>query len=523
MEFGILSLLPPLLAIALAIVTRNVIPALFAGVWLGATMMHGWNPFTGIYASFNEFIIPSLGDPWAMTVLAYCGIFGVLITAMQKTGGAHAIAHAISKRVKTDRGAQGSTMMFGIIIFFEDYFNALTVGSVMRSVTDKMRVSREKLAYIVDSTSAPMCLLGPVSTWVVFVMGLIGVEFSKLGLSKSEYVTYLTTIPFNYYAILAILMVGIIVFKKWDFGPMAKAEYRARTTGKVIRDGAQPPTDDALADVEIPKDYTPKIRNMVVPLVVLVGMIPPLFLWTGGYPENDFITAIGESKGGMSILIAAFTATIVSLVMGMQQKLFNFKESMDMIVKGFKSMTIVYIILALAWSIGSVTDKLGTASFVVEGLTNSNVSPVFIPVFIFLIGALIAFTTGTSYGTFAILMPIAIPLAASMDISMAMTIAAVFSGGIFGDHCSPISDTTILSSAGSASDHIDHVNTQIPYAITAGLSGLISFIVAGLTGSWWMGLIVGAAILITLAFLGNKLWGKPIPGEETPAVSRYLS
>ncbi|WP_174614439.1 Na+/H+ antiporter NhaC family protein [Virgibacillus ihumii] len=515
MEFGILSLLPPLLAIVLAIVTRNVIPALFAGVWLGATMMHGWNPLMGIYASFNEFIIPSLGDPWAMTVLAYCGIFGVLIMALQKTGGAHAIAHAISKKVKTDRGAQGSTMLFGIIIFFEDYFNALTVGSVMRSVTDKMRVSREKLAYVVDSTSAPMCLLGPVSTWVVFVMGLIGVEFSKLGISESEYVTYLTTIPFNYYAILAILMVGIIAFKKWDFGPMAEAEYRARTTGKVIRDGAQPPSDDALEDAKIAEGYTPKMRNMVVPLVVLVGMIPPLFLWTGGYPENDFMTAISESKGGMSILIAAFTATIVALARGMQQKLFSFKESMDMIVKGFKSMTIVYIILALAWSIGSITDKIGTASFVVEGLTNANVSPVFIPVFIFLIGALIAFTTGTSYGTFAILMPIAIPLAASMDISMAMIIAAVFSGGIFGDHCSPISDTTILSSAGSASDHIDHVNTQIPFAITAGISGLLSFIVAGITGSWWAGLIAGVVILVSLAFLGNKLWGKPIPDEAT--------
>src|SRR5699024_3200557 len=174
MESGILSLLPPVIAIVLALITRNVIPALFAGVWLGATMMYDWNPFMGLYASFSDFIIPSVGDPWSATVLIYCGLFGVLIAFLQKTGGAQAIASAISRKVKTPRGAQGSTMLFGIIIFFEDYFNALTVGSVMRSVTDKMRVSREKLAYVVDSTSAPMCLLGPVSTWVVFVMGLIG-------------------------------------------------------------------------------------------------------------------------------------------------------------------------------------------------------------------------------------------------------------------------------------------------------------------------------------------------------------
>lgn len=511
-DFGILSLLPPVLAIVLAIATRNVIPALFAGVWLGATMIHGWNPLMGLYASFSEFILPNVGDPWSATVLIYCGIFGVLVTVLQKTGGARAIAHAISRKVKTDKGAQGSTMLFGIIIFFEDYFNALTVGSVMRSVTDKMRVSREKLAYIVDSTSAPMCLLGPVSTWVVFVMGLIGVEFAKLGISASEYVTYLSTIPFNFYAILALLLVGIIVFKQWDFGPMAKAEYRARTTGKLFRDGAQPPSDVSITESSSSENSTPKMRNMVVPLVVLLGLIPPLFLWTGGYPENDLLTAIGESDGGMSILIAAFAATVVALFMGMQQKLFSFKEAIDLTVSGFKSMMLVFIILALAWSIGSVTSELGTAAFVVEA-AEANAITGLIPALLFIIGAIIAFTTGTSYGTFAIMMPIAIPIAASMDISMGLAIATVFSGGIFGDHCSPISDTTILSSAGSSCDHIDHVNTQIPYALLAGGCGLLSFLVAGFTGSGLLALIVGAIALVILTYILNKMWGKPIEKE----------
>ncbi|WP_234031422.1 Na+/H+ antiporter NhaC family protein [Lentibacillus cibarius] len=513
MEFGILSLLPPVIAIVLALITRNVLPALFAGVWLGATMINGWNPFLGLYKTFSDFIIPSAGDPWNATVLIYCGLFGILIAFLQKTGGAHAIATAISNKVKTPRAAQGSTMLFGLIIFFEDYFNALTVGSVMRSVTDKMRVSREKLAYIVDSTSAPMCLLGPVSTWVVFVMGLIGAQYTEMGISESEYMTYIFSIPFNFYSILAIILVGVIVFLKWDFGPMAQAEYRARTTGKVFRDDSAPPSDDQMDDIEMPEGYTPKIRNMVVPIVVLVAMIPPLFLWTGGYPEKGLVTAFGEADGATSITIAAFTAGIVAMLMGMQQKLYSFKESMDIIVSGFRSMMLVYIILILAWSIGSVTTKLGTAEYIVH-FTEQTTSPILIPVLLFAIGAVVAFTTGTSYGTFAIMIPIAMPLAASMDISMYLAIAAVFSGGIFGDHCSPISDTTILSSAGSGSDHIDHVNTQIPYAITAGVSGIISFLTVGITGSPVVALIVGAAVLLMLAFILNKTWGKQIPNDK---------
>lgn len=512
MEFGILSLLPPVIAIVLALVTRNVIPALFAGVWLGATMIHDWNPLMGLYASFGEFIIPSVGDEWSATVLIYCGLFGVLIAFLQKSGGAHAIAHAISDKVKTPRGAQGSTFLFGIIIFFEDYFNALTVGSVMRSVTDKMRVSREKLAYIVDSTSAPMCLLAPVSTWVVFVMGLIGAQFVELGMTGSEYMTYIFTIPFNFYSILALALVAIIVFMKWDFGPMAKAEYRARTTGEVIREGAEPPSDDQMDEVSFAEDFIPKKRNMIVPIAVLIGLIPPLFLWTGGFPGNDFVTAIGEADGGKSILISAFTAGIVALVMGMQQKLFSFKEAMSLYVSGFKSMMLVYIILTLAWSIGSVTSELGTAAYIVD-FAEQTTSPAIIPVLLFFIGAIVAFTTGTSYGTFAIMIPIAMPLADTMDISMYLAIAAVLSGGIFGDHCSPISDTTILSSAGSASDHIDHVNTQIPYAITAGISGIISFLIAGITGSAILSIIVGIIALLVMAFVLNRVWGQKIPKE----------
>ncbi|KGE76932.1 sodium:proton antiporter [Halomonas salina] len=508
MSFGAFSLLPPVLAILLALVTRNVIPALFCGVWLGATMLAGGNPAAGLYNSFGDFIIPSVGDEWSVTVLIYCGLFGVLIGVLQRTGGAQAIARAISARVASRRGAQGATLGLGVLIFFEDYFNALTVGSVMRPITDRLRVSREKLAYIVDSTSAPMCLLGPVSTWVVFVMGLIGTQLTTMGLEGSEYLIYLSSIPLNFYAWLALGLIVFLVVTQGDYGPMARAEQRARTTGEVMAEGANPPSGHEVEEMVSVPEHQARKRNMLVPIGVLVGMIPPLFLWTGGYPENDLVTAVGEADGGQSILIATFVAVAVGLVMGMAQKLFDFREAMEIVVDGIKSMTLVYIILTLAWSIGSVTTELGTADYLVT-LAEASIAPSLVPVLLFLIGALVAFTTGTSYGTFAILIPIAMPVAMAMDLPLALAIAAVLSGGIFGDHCSPISDTTILSSAGSSCDHIDHVRTQLPYAITAGLAGILAFFVAGLSGSALIGGATGAVAMVATALVLRRCWGLP--------------
>ncbi|MDR5903414.1 Na+/H+ antiporter NhaC family protein [Halomonas icarae] len=508
MSFGAFSLLPPLLAIALALMTRNVIPALFCGVWLGATMLAGGNPAVGLYDTFDAFIIPSVGDEWSVTVLIYCGLFGVLIGVLERSGGAQAIAHWISARVASRRGAQGATMGLGVLIFFEDYFNALTVGSVMRPITDRMKVSREKLAYIVDSTSAPMCLLGPVSTWVVFVMGLIGTQLVDMGASGSEYLIYLSTIPLNFYAWLALGLIAYLVITQWDFGPMAAAEHRARTTGEIMAAGAMPPSERHTLSDSVVNEEQARKRNMLVPIGVLLVMIPPLFLWTGNFPENDLVTAVGNAKGGLSILLATLLAVVVGLTMGMLQKLFDFREAMNIVVDGIKSMTLVYIILTLAWSIGSVTSELGTAAYLVT-LAEASLAPSLVPVLLFVIAALVAFTTGTSYGTFAIMIPIAMPVAAAMDLSLALTIAAVLSGGIFGDHCSPISDTTILTSAGASCDHIDHVRTQLPYALTAGSAGIVAFFVAGLTGSALLGGASGVVVLLTIAIALRLLWGAP--------------
>ena len=505
MEPSLLSLVPPLAAIVLALTTKSVVPSLLLGVWLGATMIAGWNPFVGVYDTFNDYVIPSVGDPGNATILIYCAFFGGLIAVLQRSGGAHAVAQALSSRVRTARGAQTSTMGFGLLIFFEDYFNALTVGNVMRPLTDRHRVSREKLAYIVDSTSAPVCLLGPVSTWVVFVMGLIGAQYSELGISGSTYVAYLSTIPFNFYAIAAIIMVGIVAMTRIEYGPMRRAERRARTTGAVLGPNATPPSAAEITSAEPDEGVVPRIRSILVPILVLVVVAPVLFLVTGGYPEASLLTAISESEGGLSILIAAFTAGVVALAMGIADRTFTFEGAMTTYLAGVKGMSLVYVILTLAWSIGSVTEAVGAAEYVVGVVDDAGVVQ-FVFVLIFLVSAFVAFTTGTSYGTFAIMLPIAIPLAASLDLSLAAATAAVFSGGIFGDHCSPISDTTVLSSAGSSCDHVDHVNTQLPYAVTGGVAAVVAFLALGLTESLWVAAPAGLVAVGVAAWSANRVW-----------------
>ncbi len=516
MEPGLYSLLPPLAAIAIALVTKSVIPALFLGVWLGATMINDGNPLTGLYDTFNEYIIASVGDPGNATILIYCAFFGGLIAVIQRSGGAYAVAQAISSKVRSARGAQASTMGFGLLIFFEDYFNALTVGNVMRPLTDRYRVSREKLSYIVDSTSAPICLLGPVSTWVVFVMGLIGTQYTQLGLDGSTYVAYLGTIPFNYYAIAALVMVAIVALTRIEFGPMRAAEKRARTTGQLLGPKASPPSASEITSTELDEHVVPRIRSILAPIIVLLVVAPVLFLITGGYPDNSLLTAISESEGGLSILIASFCAGVVALGLGIWDRNFSFSGAMTAYVDGIKGMSLVYIILTLAWSIGSVTEAVGAAEYIVSAVEGVGADQ-FVYVLVFIVSGFVAFTTGTSYGTFAIMLPIAIPIASSLGLPLAPAIAAVFSGGIFGDHSTPISDTTILSSAGASSDHIDHVKTQLPYAVTSAVAAGVAFLVLGLTELWWMAAIVGVLGLALAAWLADKYW--PVAKDEPETVN----
>ena len=518
-EPGILSLLPPLVAIAFALLTRSVVPSLLLGV-VGALMLEGGNPLMAVYTTFSEFIIPSVASEGNATILVYCAFFGGLIAVLQRSGGAHAVATALASKVRSATGAQGATMGLGLVIFFEDCFNALTVGNVMRPLTDRYRISREKLAYIVDSTSAPICLLGPVSTWVVFVMGLIGAQYAELGLEGSTYVAYLSTIPFNFYAIGALALVAVVIVSKVEYGPMAAAEARSRDTGALMGPDASPPSSVEITEVTPAESVTPRLRSIVVPLAVLLLVTPVLFLVTGGYPENDLLTAIGESEGGLSILIASFVAGLVALGMGIADRTFTFPGSVAVYMDGIKGMALVYVILTLAWSIGSVTDAVGTADYIVGTVEDLGIDA-FAYLLVFVISGVVAFTTGTSYGTFAIMLPIAMPLAVALDLSLAPAMAAVFSGGIFGDHCSPISDTTILSSAGSSCDHIDHVRTQIPYALTAGVAAAVAFLVIGVSGSLLVTAPAGVLAFGLAVWMADRFWRTPAPSErDASAVGR---
>lgn len=510
MDYGILSLLPPVVAIVLAMLTRNVVISLLLGVFVGATILTDGNPATGVYNTFSNFVIPSLGDEENATILIYCGLFGALVALLQRTGGARALADAMARKVRSARGSQGATFGFGLILFFDDYFNALTVGNVMRPLTDKFKVAREKLAYIVDSTSAPMSLMAPVSTWVVFVMGLIATQYNQLGIDDQTYLTYLKTIPFNFYALGAITLVGIVVFTKVKFGPMATAERRATETGQLMTANAAPPSASEITEMKPTEGSSPKIRNLLVPLIVLLLVTPSMFLITGGFPDNSIIEAVSEAEGALSILVAALLAIVTAIIMGLIDGSFKFTEAVETSMSGIKGMVLVYVILILAWSIGSVTEEVGTAQYIVgivEGLGIESI----VYMLVFLVAGIVAFTTGTSYGTFAIMLPIAMPLAMALDIEMIPAIAAVFSGGIFGDHCSPISDTTILSSAGSAADHIDHVKTQMPYSLTVAAVAALTFLVVGLTGQLWLATIVGILVLVAAVWLLSKFWPGKAP------------
>jgi len=501
-SFGFLSLLPPLIAIVLALITHEVISSLFIGIFVGATILAGWNPLLGILNVFRDFIVPSIASSWNAAILVQCALFGILIVFLQNNGGTAALADLVAKKMNTKKSMQIFAWLFGIIIFFSDYFNALTVGSTFRPIADKMRVSREKLAYITDSTSSAVCLLVPFSAWITYTMGLIGGSFEGLGITESPYLMFLKTIPFNSYCIMVVAMVAIVAWTGWDFGPMAKAEERV-AKGQLLRPGANPLSSREITEpkYKVEKKY---VSSFIIPLFVLLVSIIPLLLWNGNYGgEVGFVQAMGQANGALCLVWAVLLACLAAIIMGLLQKTFTFTQTMELVLDGVKGMGITYVILIFAWSIGGVTKQMGTSNYIVEIL--SGTIPGFIlPALVFITGAIISFSTGTAYGTFAILIPLAIPLGYAMNLPLTPIIAAALSGGVFGDHCSPISDTTVLSSTGASCDHIDHVNTQLPYALTAAFAAIFGYIMSGLFNSIILSLIVSFAVLfITMYVLRN--------------------
>jgi len=529
--FGAWTMVPPLVAIVLAFITRNVVLSLFLGVFSGAMMLEtkGMDIIAGISDAFlrvsNE-ILGSLADPWNAGIVLQCLAIGGLIAVVSKMGGAKAIAEALAKRATSARSSQFVTWVMGIFIFFDDYANSLTVGPIMRPVTDNMKVSREKLAFIIDATAAPIAGIALISTWVAYEVGLIKDGMEAIGVQANAYTLFVETVPYRFYNIFILLFVLAGIWFLREFGPMLKAEERARSTGKVLADEAKPMVADEATDLEPESHVVPSVWNAIIPIGTLIFGALFGFYFNGytaimGGGDKALIelisnspmsfTAIRECFGGSDASVvlfqAALLAGIVGMAMGIFKKIFSIEEAISTWVQGVKSLNITAVILLLAWSLSGMIKELGTAAWLVHVLSDA-LPPFLLPSIIFILGSIISFATGTSYGTMGILMPLAIPLAwaiAPEHDYLILNIGAVLTGAIFGDHCSPISDTTILSSMGAACDHIDHVRTQIVYALSiAAVAILFGYLPAGLGLPVYLVLPLGCTAVIAVILLFGK-------------------
>ncbi len=525
-SYGIISLFPALLAIVLTLATRQALLSLFAGIWIGATILVGWNPVAGA-ARGLQFVTANLTEAFNIKLLLFTFLIGAMLGMIFLSGGMRSVADAIVRRVGTSRQAQLGTSILGMLIFFDSYASTMISGSVMRPVTDRFDVSREKLAYILDSTTAPTASIAVVSTWLGYEVGLIQQQFNNLGIQKSAFVVFIQSIPFRFYSLFALALVFVIVLTDWDFGPMQAAERRARQHGKVLRDDANPLMETQTSDIETPDHVDPRWWYFVSPIVVLV-VVTIFSLWfTGGGVEkttaalasaggpfqsisalfSSFSDALKEAGTADAILWAAMAgcATILAILVGHAR--IELDKVSDSIFEGFKMVMFPVAILSLAWSIGSVSEALGVGPYVVS-VSKGIITPELLPAVVFLSAAIISFCIGTSWGTMGILFPVAVPLAHTLGSPLTMAIGAILTGSLFGDHCSPISDTTVMSSMFAASDHVDHVNTQIPYAVLAAGIATLAFLVSGYTAlPAGLTLTVGLVLLVGATYVLSEFVG----------------
>ncbi|KPN30960.1 arginine/ornithine antiporter ArcD [Halolamina pelagica] len=484
-EFGALSLLPPLLAIFLAMITRRAIISLFLGIWSGAVIYTGGHGVVTTLTWTAESIGASLFNAKILMIVMF---LGAGVAMIWRLGGALAIANAATSRLDSQRKVGLATWIFGMLWFFGDYSNTAIVGTTMRDMADEMRMSREKLSYIIDSTAAPVATFG-ISSWVVYQLSMIDQGYESAGITgeaPGSFTVFLQSIPFNMYCIFAVVMVGIIVLTQRDFGEMLDAEHRSWKEGKVLREDATPmqSAEESLGDVVTD---APSLRFFLIPVgsLITVVFVGAAFTGVTGAGEGaSFIEIVDNAAFVDALLWGSFTMVAMGIISGTIAGLMDLEEAMDTVIDGFGMMLTAASILIMAWTIGSVTTVLGTGTYVTN-VAQSFISPTLLPVVILLAAALIAFSTGTSWGTMAIVTPIAIPLAWNIGGTtpelLPVAVGTVFSGAIFGDHCSPISDTTILSSTFTGADHIDHVRTQIYYAMTVISVALVMLLVWGAT------------------------------------------
>ena len=541
-RFGVLTLLPPLVAIGLAFITKETVLSLFIGVFVGEFML-SVNDVNIISTAVNAFlnlgsqVISCMADPWNAGIILQCLLIGGVIQLITKMGGAKALADAFAKRADTPRKAQLFTWVLGLCVFFDDYANSLIVGPIMRPVMDKLRVSREKLAFVVDATAAPVAGIAIISTWIGLEISLIASGFQSVGVTNATgFGIFLQTIPYRFYNIFILIFIVISAITLYEFGPMKKAEQAARKRKegeKVVVPEA--PGFDEVKPVE---GIKLSVWNAIIPILTLIVGALIAFYWSGytailaGEDQalitlmhnsplsfNGIFEALAASDASVALFQAALLASIVAIVMAVGERILTIEDAISEWIGGMKTIVITGVILLLAWSLGGVIGEVGTADYLVGVLTGS-IPAWIVPTLIFILGALISFATGTAYGTMSILMPLAIPLgwavsSGDMNFTIVCT-SGVLTGAIFGDHCSPISDTTILSSMGTSCNHIDHVQTQIYYAIfVACVAIFVGYIPAGLGIPWYISLVVGVIVM----FVGLKILGEKVDFDEVEEAS----
>lgn len=503
-HMGWVSLVPPIVAVILAVITKNVIVSLFSGVYIGVLILVGGRPLEATMETIGNFIFPQVADSYNAAILVLLFFIGGFVALMEKSGGGAALASSAVKYINSKAKAQISAWFGGIIIFFSDLGTPLIVGPVFEKIFDKAKISREKLAWIIDSTSSPVAVLVPFIGWGVYIMGLMKSEFDALGMKVSEFDTLVQVIPFQFYAILTVLMVPLVALTKLDFGPMGKAERRVQQTGQLYWPNSKP-----LRRQETAEQAAPNKGGAILIWLPLLVLFVTLFglLISYGFPVKPVEGSSFRVALTTAYLLAAVTIGILMLF----YKVKKFSEIFDIYTTGMQKMVYVAVTLVLAWSLGKVIGDMGTAAYIVEAM-EGNVPAYIIPAILFIVGAGMSLASGSSWGTYAIMLPIAIPMAVTLDAHLLVCLGAVLSGGIFGDHSSPISDTTILSSTGAGTDHLDHVKTQFPYALTNGTIALVGYLVAGVTGSVFT-LLLTVALLILAVFVLSKMYHRKYTAE----------
>ncbi len=490
------ALLPPVVAIVLALITKEVYSSLFVGILIGGLFYSEFTFEKTVTHVFQDGIVGVLSDSYNVGILVFLVILGILVCMMNQAGGSAAFGRWASIHIKSRIGAQLATVLLGVLIFIDDYFNCLTVGSVMRPVTDKHNISRAKLSYLIDATAAPVCIIAPISSWAAAVTGFVEGED---GLS-----IFIRAIPYNFYALLTIVMMVGMVLMKVEFGSMRRHEENAEA-GDLFTTPDRPYANAKEEAV----NAKGAVLDLIFPIAVLIVCCVIGMIYTGGFFQGEsFVAAFSQSDASIGLMLGSFFAFVITVIFYAVRRTLKFGESMACVPEGFKAMVPAILILTLAWTLKAMTDSLGAAEFV-AGIVESNARGLvsFLPAIIFLVGCFLAFATGTSWGTFGILIPIVVAVFAQSDQDlMIISISACMAGAVCGDHCSPISDTTIMASAGAQCNHVNHVSTQLPYAVTVAVVSFVAYIIAGFVRTAWIALPIGIVMMLGVLFVIKILY-----------------